>query len=134
MRALTIRQPWAELIIGGRKRYELRSRRTHIRGRIWMHAGRTVEDADAERAGLDPTSLPRGVLLGTAELVGCSPFTPEMADEMRRARIYFGDWEDNLFAWEMSSPRRLPEPIPWKGSLSWFDVPGLPSAPPYWPF
>jgi hypothetical protein len=31
MRALTIHQTWAELIIAGRKRCELRSRRTHIR-------------------------------------------------------------------------------------------------------
>lgn len=123
MRALTVRQPWAELIMAGRKPYELRGRPTNIRGRIWIHAGQTVERSEAELAGLDHTTLTRGALVGTLELIGCSPFTPEMADEMRHSRAYFGDWEPDLFAWEVVRPRRIDEPVPWKGSLGWFAVP-----------
>lgn len=39
MKALTIKQPWAELIINGLKDVENRSRLTHFRGRFAVHAG-----------------------------------------------------------------------------------------------
>lgn len=38
MKALSIRQPWAWLILHGGKDMENRSRRTHMRGRICVHA------------------------------------------------------------------------------------------------
>ena len=51
MKALTMKQPWAELIISGIKDVENRSRRTHFRGRFAVHAG--LRRADFEDLGLD---------------------------------------------------------------------------------
>lgn len=46
LRALTIRQPWASLIIEGHKNIENRSRPTNHRGLLVIHAGlRTEQDA-----------------------------------------------------------------------------------------
>ena len=39
MKVLTIKQPWAELIINGHKCYEFRSWKTKYRGKILIHAG-----------------------------------------------------------------------------------------------
>ena len=39
LKAITIWQPWAELIIRGFKQYETRSWPTHYRGKIAIHAG-----------------------------------------------------------------------------------------------
>lgn len=38
MKALTIKQPWAQLIVDGIKDIENRSWRTHFRGRVYVHA------------------------------------------------------------------------------------------------
>src|SRR3954466_10018261 len=51
MRALSIRQPWAELILRGVKTVEYRSRPTHVVGqRFWLYAARGP--ARAGRAGV----------------------------------------------------------------------------------
>lgn len=46
MKVLTIRQPWASLIIEGYKMFEFRSWKTNYRGEILIHAGQGV-DRDA---------------------------------------------------------------------------------------
>ncbi len=75
--ALSVRQPFAELIMRGVKTVEYRSRPTRVRGRIYIYAslGRYPRADEAEWAqefGLDDIDgLPRGVLVGTAELFDC---------------------------------------------------------------
>ena len=64
--ALTIRQPWAELIISGKKTMELRTWSTDYRGLLWVHAGQK-NDPNLERAfGL--TNLFKGAYLGVVKL------------------------------------------------------------------
>jgi hypothetical protein len=121
-RALSIRQPWAELILLGRKRYELRSRKTNYRGPILVHAAQRIEKLAASQAGLAIDSLVRGAIIGQVDIVDCEPFTPEIADELRKANAYFGEWVPKLYAWRLERPCRMPEPIPYRGSLGLFRV------------
>ena len=74
--ALSVRQPWAELIMRGAKTVEERSRPTRIRGRICIYAslGRYRRDEEAEWADelkIDIDALPRGVIIGTVEIFDC---------------------------------------------------------------
>src|SRR5437660_1112961 len=78
MRALSIRQPWAELIMRGIKTIEARSRRTHVRGRVHVYAG--LRDAHIDHQirvrrlhKIKMEKLARGVLVGTVEIVDCRP-------------------------------------------------------------
>jgi activating signal cointegrator 1 len=121
-RALSIRQPWAELIILGRKRCELRSRRTSHRGPILIHAAQRIDKLSVVMAGLNVETLQTGAIIGQADIVACEPFTPEVAEELRRARCYFGEWKPGLYAWKLERPLRLPEPIPYRGKLGMFRV------------
>jgi hypothetical protein len=50
MKALSIRQPWASLLVDGHKVYEYRSRDFHHRGLVAIHASKTV--GVPERKGL----------------------------------------------------------------------------------
>ena len=43
MKALTIKQPWATLIIQGDKRFEFRSWQTKYRGELLIHAGKGID-------------------------------------------------------------------------------------------
>lgn len=97
-RALSIRQPWAELIMRGNKDEEYRSGPTRIRGRIAIYASLSKEDLpEAEHWGLDPDNLPRGVIIGTVELWGCDG----------------GDWylRDPIRLAEPIKPTEHPQPI-----------------------
>lgn len=92
MRALSVRQPYAELILSGKKKIEYRSRRTHIRGRVYIYAGKMPGDPDDfADLGLEPGDLPAGFLVGTVEIVDCSG----------------GDGD---FEWHLRKPERLPRP------------------------
>ena len=65
MRALSVRQPYADQIMRGKKRIEYRSRPTKIRGRIYIYASLTLAFSNGE-------DLPRGVIVGTVELFDCT--------------------------------------------------------------
>jgi hypothetical protein len=73
MRALSIRQPYAEQILCGSKRFEYRSRPTAIRGRVYIYASLKPGKAEEfDRMHIQPGDLPTGVLVGTVEITDCS--------------------------------------------------------------
>jgi hypothetical protein len=66
-RALSDRQPWAELILRGKKTIEVRSRATNIRGPMYIYAGLTRGADDAKcraTTGCTWEELERGKLIG----------------------------------------------------------------------
>ena len=72
MKILTIRQPWASLIVAGIKDVENRSWLTSYRGRLGIHAGSRVEQDALDAYGhLLDGDLPRGALIGSVTLVDC---------------------------------------------------------------
>ena len=46
MKVLTIKQPWATLIMQGDKRFEFRSWQTKYRGDLLIHAGKGIDKED----------------------------------------------------------------------------------------
>lgn len=121
IRALSIRQPWAELILRGRKPYELRSRRTKYRGPLVIHAAMRVDSDDARRLGLRPEKLPTGCFVGAVVLSDVRRYTREDAKLLRKRRAG-GGWYPGLFSWVLKKPRRI-SPIKGKGRLGLFRVP-----------
>ena len=98
MKALTIWQPWASLLVSGQKKYETRSWATAYRGPIAIHAAmrpvrRTIDALAADREGsgwdvLEPLDslflrpgaldqLPTGAIVGKAQMLERACFAPE---------------------------------------------------------
>ena len=72
MKGITIRQPWVDLILQGRKPYEIRSWRTSYRGPIMLHAAKALNKAALVALEIDASSLFRGGLLKSAFFFGSS--------------------------------------------------------------
>ena len=78
-KALNLRQPHAEAVMRGAQILEY-SKATIIRGRIYIYASNTRLDPEDEleqmsqygMSGIEGDQLQRGVILGTAELTGCT--------------------------------------------------------------
>ena len=150
---MTLWQPWASLVVAGVKRFETRSWATSYRGPLAIHAAklsahdlvkRIGDDAYCELADIVsqndlPSSripnLPRGVVLGTVELVDCHHILhwdgdgPSQRRFDRRARdggpqlvdvpdaeLALGDWSHWRYAWQLADPVAFTEPVPVRGS------------------
>ena len=100
-RALSIRQPHAWLIVYGLKPVENRSRRTHYRGRILVHASQRPDREAYERYAtrgvqMPPLEeMPTGGFVGEVDIVGC--------EETSESPYYI----PGNFAWLLDAP----EPI-----------------------
>ena len=109
---LTVRQPWASAIFCAGKDVENRPRRTHYRGRLWIHASihtsRTEADewAAVHRLWIPPEPLLRGVILGSVDLVDC------VEDSSSNWAL------DGYHHRVLRSPRVLHRPLPHRGRLS----------------
>lgn len=107
MRAITIRNPYADQIMRGVKLIENRSWTTKYRGELVIHAGIRHDGPEAH-------ALPKGIL-GVVQLTGVhhSSQCARFAECAQIGGLYIGD----LWHWELERPSRFLEPIPCAGRL-----------------
>ena len=109
-RALSIRQPWAEMILGGKKKIEVRSFATKIRGPVCLYASftRGADDSKCKRSvGCSWEELDRGVLVGVIEITDCRELLPTDG----RAAGFSIYNPEGLFAWLVKPLKRFAKPI-----------------------
>lgn len=101
-RALSIQQPFAELILLGKKKYEYRSIPTNIRERVYIYSTKKYGPAKRwKESGIEPGSLPTGVLVGTVEIVGCEGSPGNYAWKLARP----------IRAKRLIKPKNQPQPV-----------------------
>jgi ASCH domain len=112
--AITVRQPWAWLIVNGVKDVECRSRPIRYRGLLLIHAGLSVDGFEqnvnwvSKRYRISvPNELERGGIVGVVEVIDCV--------ESHKSKWF----EKGSFGWVLANPRRL-KFRPCKGALSFF--------------
>ena len=107
-RAISIRQPWVELILSGQKQAEYRSRPTNIRGRVFIYASLTPAETLTEwnKVGKHPGELPTGRIVGTVEITDC------VWDAERKCYAYMLKAPERLA--EPLFPRNQPQPVFWR--------------------
>lgn len=118
MKALSIRQPWAWLIVNGHKDIENRSWATKYRGPVLIHASKGMTGAEyndayhfALEVGIKIPSfndLERGGIVGQATIASCS--------ENSLSPWFFGK-----YGLELIDTKTLPF-MPCKGRLGFFNI------------
>lgn len=115
MKALSVKQPWANLIASGEKSIETRLWGTEYRGPLLIVSSRT------------PPIAPAGCALALADLVECRPMM--LSDEkLALCPVY-----ENAVAWLLRNIRAV-EPFPVKGQLGVYDVDVAPAHLRFKPF
>ena len=128
MKALSVRQPWAWLIVAGFKDIENRTWPTAFRGRIYVHAGQQEDRGFVlpvavrlPKAAMDKvwrlwqyrTSNPTqfGAIVGEVDIVDCVTESTS-------------PWFENVgaYGFVLRNPRAYAVPIPMRGMLGLFDV------------
>ena len=129
MKVLSVRQPWAYLIVAGYKDIENRKWYTNHRGPLLIHASKGVDPDDfmpkqrayIESAGIViPEDLPRGAIVGSVNLTAVR-WSSQGYDGASRFYTapdnYSNPWFEGPYGFEMADAVQFHQPIPYRGSL-----------------
>jgi len=120
LKAITVKPVWAWAIIHAGKNIENRSWRTQIRGSVAIHASKNLTRSEYEESKQQlprrwrkelPAyeDLPRGVIIGVAELVDCVTESKS-------------PWFNGDFGFVLQNQRPV-KPIPCPGALGFWNLP-----------
>lgn len=123
MKALSVKQPFASLILEGKKTIETRTWATDYRGPLLIcaslkpHSGLLLLDGFAHDAKgyASAKNLPTGVMLCVVDLVDCRKM--HISDHRQACCA----WYPELWAWELANVRPV-QPSEIRGQLRLFEV------------
>ena len=118
MKVLSIREPYASLILSGVKKIETRSWKTNYRGELYIHASLGKSSPSPEVMKLVLYTNP-GYILCKAMLVDCVYMTKEYVEQMKKdnpIEYLCGDYQEGRYAWVLDDVEPV-EPILVKGHL-----------------
>lgn len=122
MKCLSISQPFADLIISGKKTIELRKWNTNFRGEFFIHAPIKIRVKDCKRLKITK-KLDTGVIIGKAELYDVKKYNSSKEVKMdQKFHLASKNFQDKTFGFKIKNAKSLRIPIPWKGQLGFFDV------------
>lgn len=124
MKALTIKQPFATLIIEGYKKYEFRSWKTSFRGEIYIHAGKSIDQEAMNRVKDLNLSYPTGCIIGKVKIVDCVKVEEKLRKELLKEneKVYYNlkTPKEKLYGLKLEEFKKM-KPIPVKGKLSFWE-------------
>ena len=141
--AISIRQPYASLIVHGHTAFDTRAWRPprHLigstivihassanRGLVKMHIASEIEAIGAAGPRFDPEKLPFGAIVGTAVLMDVAKvewfydtgdariywIRKSRPDVIARERLVHGDFSAGRYLWHLAAGV-APHPVPYKG-------------------
>lgn len=110
MKALSLRQPWANMVAREKKTIETRTWSTKYRGTIAIHAAKSKKGY----GGLHPEP-PYGAIVALAYIYMCRPMQEDDEHEAC-CKLYPGAW-----AWHLSMIRPV-EPVFCRGMMGLFEI------------
>ena len=120
MKVLTIKQPYASMIINKNKIYEFRSWKTNYRGKLLIHAGGTKDKEDMEYFEyLNIDEYPTKSIIGECELVDCILVDDKFNDELYNIdnKVYGRHSRVGLYAWKLDNIIKYDNKIEIPGQL-----------------
>lgn len=152
MKALTVCQPYAELIVRGEKRVENRAWPTRYTGPLLIHAGKSRDWLDLSEDGLREecyeiplAAMDFGAIVGICDLIACLPVQAIRRRRLHASLAWLYDHAhvEGPWCWILAGVQRLERPVPYRGNPGLFEVdydllacehdliwlaPGLPAA------
>lgn len=121
---LSIRQPWIDLILQGKKTIELREWTVRQRGRIALHAAWGIDWKAAELFGYErPFELPRGVILGCADIIAGADLNRESWYRLVEKHCVICPLPQGIYAAVLDHVEPLRVPIKLPGKQGFFPLP-----------
>lgn len=119
MKALSIKQPWTSLIIEGHKEYEFRTYKTNYRGKILIHASKTIEKHNIKRFESLNLNYELGAIIGEAYITDCILVDDAFEQKLIKQNplVYQNNNDKRIYAWKLENIKKYDKPIYVKGML-----------------
>ena len=122
MKCLSVSQPFAELIILGKKTIELRKWNTNYRGELLIHAPLKIRKEDAKRLKIDKKFV-TGAIVGKVEIYDVKKYdSQKQVKSDQKFHFASKNFHDRTFGFLLKNAKAFRVPIPYKGQLGLFEV------------
>jgi len=122
LKCLSVSQPFADLIISGKKTIELRKWNTNFRGDFLIHAPLKIRTEDCKRLKMNEKFV-TGAIIGKAEIYDVKKYN-SIKEVKTDQKLHFAskNFHNRTFGFRLKNAKSLRIPIPWKGQLGFFDI------------
>jgi len=122
LKCLSVSQPFADLIISGKKIIELRNWNTNFRGEFLIHAPIKIRTEDCKRLKINK-KLVTGAIIGKAELYEVKKYNSikEIKTD-QKFHLASKNFHDRTYGFMLKNSKSLRIPIPYKGQLGFFEI------------
>lgn len=122
MKALSVKQPWANLIAEGEKGIEIRTWPTKYIGPVAIHASLSV-DLDGARLFKKVSTQPRGFLIAQGYLTLVIGYSEETFKDDCLYHLNPPEWyRKGVYGWLLEGVEKLDPPISCRGKQGLFEV------------
>ncbi|MBU2053333.1 MAG: ASCH domain-containing protein [Nanoarchaeota archaeon] len=120
MKALSLKQPFAELILQDRKKIELRKWNTKFRGEFLIHASKISDKNAMKKFGF--SALPCGFIVGKAKLIDVKKYKTKKEHDKDK-NLHLASTSFGNYGFILKDAKRI-KPIPAKGKLNFWEFEG----------
>ena len=122
MKCLSVSQPFADLIVSGKKTIELRKWNTNFRGEFLVHSPLKIRTNDCKRLKI-LKKLVTGAIIGKVEIVDVKKYysKSEIKADYKK-HLASTDFFNIEYGFVLKNPKLFRIPIRYKGKLGFFDV------------
>ena len=123
MKCLSVSQPFANLIVQGKKTIELRRWNTNFRGEFLIHSPKKIRIEDCKRLQIDSKDLIKGAIIGKAEIYDVKKYNSksEFVKDSKK-HLASKSFQNNKYGFLIKNAKPFRIPIPAKGKLGFYDV------------
>ena len=122
MKCLSVSQPFADLIIQGKKTIELRNWNTNFRGEFLIHAPIKIRKEDCKRLKISK-KLITGAIIGKAQIIDVKKYeTKSQIKNDRKQHFASNHFQNKRYGFVLKNAKPFRIPIPYKGKLGLFEV------------
>ena len=122
MKCLSVCQPFAELIVQGKKTIELRKWNTKFRGEFLVHAAKNILEEDCKRMKISPKTVTTGAIIGKVDLVDVKKYESDKElNKDKKKHHSVSNNTKNKYGFILENPKKLRVPIEYMGKLNFFE-------------
>lgn len=122
MKCLSLKPPYAELLVSGKKTIELRKWNTKFRGDFLIHASKTIDKDSYYIKQIRPDKLVTGAIIGKAYLYDVKKYNDKKSFLEDKNKHLSENEYDFAYGFLIKNPIKFEKPILFSGKLGFFEV------------